>query len=116
MIKANITISEQNLLNGFTPNGYEYQTICDTLEHSKQSIKDVIWECIEIDGIVGDNLIEVIYENNETEEFIIHVDKIIFTNKPSKFIKWGNKIPHLFTVDRNKSIVVNEELNLPLGV
>lgn len=120
MITARITVSPQGLDGKFIQDGCEYQTTCKDLETSKKLVKGVIWQCIELDGLSGRCLVEVFYDDSEKEyldhdEFVIRIDKVVFTDEPSKFVKWGDKKPHIFTVDREKSIVVNEELNLPLG-
>lgn len=121
MVTARITVSSQGLDGKFLQDGCEYQITCKDLETSKKLLKDVIWQSIELDQLIGRCLVEVFYDDNEKEyldheEFVIRIEKIVFTNEPSRFIKWGDKKPHIFTVDKNKSIVVNEELNLPLGI
>ena len=63
------------------------------------------------DGLTGYVNVSVSIESNgeyvDGEEFEILVEKVAFTEQPSKYIKWGNKVPHIFTVDRNNSVVIN---------
>ncbi len=113
MVTARVTISEQDLNGKFKTDGYEYQSVCDTLENSKKSINDIIFECLELDGISGVCFVEVVYDDDkngyiDSDEFTIRIMKVARTDEPSKFVKWGNKKPHIFAIDKNKTVIVNE--------
>ena len=45
-------------------------------------------------------------------------DKIdtVHTDEPSKFVNWGAKKPHIFTVDRKQSVVIYEDTNVQLEI
>lgn len=114
MFITNVVLTQENAGKErriYTGEGCEYRTECDTLENAKLSIKDVIWQSIELDGLTGYVNVSVSIENNgeyvDGEEFEILVEKVVFTEQPSRYVKWGNKVPHIFTVDRNNSVVIN---------
>ena len=47
-------------------------------------------------------------ENNEyysSDECVV-TPEIVRTSEPSKFIMWGNRLPHIFTVDKQRSKLV----------
>lgn len=110
MFKNIITLTQENAgeQRVYTTEGVEYYSECDTLENSKESINNIIWQAIELDGLTG--YVDVVYEIEENgeyvegEEFEIFIDRVVTKfGVPSKYIKWGNKTPHLFEVDREKS-------------
>lgn len=111
MFKNIITLTQENAgeqRRVYNTEGIEYCSECDTLENSKESIGDIIWEAIELDGLTG--YVNVAYEIEENEEYVegeefeIFIDKVVTkSNVPSKYIQWGNKTPHIFEVDRKKS-------------
>lgn len=111
MFKNIITFTQENAgeeRRVYTTEGIEYSSECDTLEHSKESISDIIWEAIEIDGLTG--YVNIIYqiekdgEYVDSEEFEIFIDKVVVkSDTPSKYIIWNNKKPYIFEVDREKS-------------
>ena len=111
MYKNFVTLTQENAgekRRVYTTEGIEYCSKCDTLEHSKDSLNDIIWQAIEIDGLTG--YVYVIYEIEKDgeyvdgEEFEIFIENVVRNfGIPSKYIIWGNKIPHIFEVNRDKS-------------
>lgn len=66
-------------------------------------------QAIEIEGMESDFLLEtLVEENNEyysSDECVV-TPEIVRTSEPSKFIMWGNRLPHIFTVDKQRSKLV----------
>lgn len=121
MYVTNFNIIQEDCNGNFnTLDGHEYITECDTLENAKASIKDVIWQSIELDGLTGNVMIEVSHEHQgeyvDGDTFTIRVDKVVHTDEPSKFVNWGAKKPHIFTVDRKQSVVIYEDTNVQLEI
>ena len=112
MFKTTVDIHEKMLDGSFDTGAYTYVKECDTFEQAKD-IKDLLWQAIEIEGI-GDTecFVEVLTEKNgeylDRDEFVM-ATKIVRTDVPSKFVVWGDMEPHLFEVDKEKS-VLNIEL------
>ena len=42
---------------------------------------------------------------NSSDECVV-TPEIVRTSEPSKFIMWGNRLPHIFTVDKQRSKLV----------
>ena len=119
MYVTNINVIQEDLNGKFnTLDGYEYRTECDTLENAKASIKDVIWQSVELDGLTGNCMIEVSHEYQgeyvDGDDFVIRIEKVVHTDEPSKFVKWGYKKPHIFTVDREKSVIIYDDTDVQL--
>lgn len=121
MYITNVTITQEDLNGNFNNvEGHEYKSECNSLENAKASIKDIIWQSVELDGLSGNCLVEVTHEHQgeyaDGDEFTIRVEKVVHTDEPSKFVNWEGKKPHIFTVDREKSVVIIEDTETPLGV
>lgn len=114
MYTIDIIITEENAKEGrriYTGNSHQYKTTCKKQENIEESIKNIIWESIEIDGLIGYIHVGACIDKNgkyiDTKSYEIDIETIVLTNEPSKYIKWGEKEPYIFTVDREKSIVKN---------
>lgn len=114
MYTIDIIITEENAKEGrriYTGNSHQYKTTCNKYEDIEESIKNIIWESIEIDGLRGyihvGACIDQYYKYIDTKSYEIYIETVVLTNEPSKYIQWGEKEPYIFTVDREKSIVKN---------
>lgn len=122
MFTTNIILTQENNTDDerriYTEDGHKYKTECDTLDNAKLSVNDVIWQSVELDGLIGYVNVEVSISNDEQyvdhDEFEINVKNVVFTDQPSKYVLWGNKTPHIFTVDREKSVVINTETGIQI--
>lgn len=71
------------------------------------SLNDTLRMYVEIDGIPQGANIKVettvmsMHRRDvlQTSTAVIHIDSAVRTDEPSKFIVWGTKAPHIFTVD-----------------
>ena len=71
------------------------------------SDKELFWQAIEIEGFDNTEiLVEVVYEEDgnylDRDEGVM-TSHIVRTNEPSDYIVWGNAVPHIFKIDREKS-------------
>ena len=114
MYTIDIIITAENETEGrriYTGNSHQYKTTCNKQEHIEESIKNILWESIEIDGLIGYIHVGACIDKNgkyiDTKSYEIYIETIVLTNEPSKYIQWGDKEPYIFTVDREKSIVKN---------
>lgn len=119
MYVSNFNIIQEDLNGNFnTLNGHEYRTEHDTLESAKLGIKDIIWQSIELDCLIGLCRVEVSHEHNgewvDGDEFDIRVVKVVRTGEPSKYVKNTERNPLIQTVDKEKSVVIIEETGEPL--
>lgn len=99
---------EKNIRGDFDVEPYEYRKECDT-ENEVKVYEDLLYQAIEIDGLDNAEVYVVaeFTENGEyldRDEFIIR-PHIIRTSEPSKYVKWGDKTPHIFSIDRSRSYI-----------
>lgn len=65
---------------------------------------NVLFSDVELEG----DDVQLVEENNEyysSDECVV-TPEIVRTSEPSKFIMWGNRLPHIFTVDKQRSKLV----------
>ncbi len=106
--RVTVDIHEKTINGVFDTEPYTYIKECDTLEQAK-NIEDLLWQAAEIEGLDDTECFVVVMiekngEYRDTDEFIM-VTKLVRTDTPSKFVVWGNMKPHLFEVDKEKSVL-----------
>lgn len=99
---------EKTLNGSFDSQPHEYRMETDEFP-TAEKLHDLIFQAIEIEGMESDFLLEtLVEENNEyysSDECVV-TSEIVRTSEPSKFIMWGNRLPHIFTVDKQRSKLV----------
>lgn len=99
---------EKTLNSSFDSQPHEYRMETDEFP-TAEKLHDLIFQAIEIEGMESDFLLEtLVEENNEyysSDECVV-TPEIVRTSEPSKFIMWGNRLPHIFTVDKQRSKLV----------
>ena len=108
MFKTQFLITEQTMTGSFDSEPYEYAL--ETEEYpTGQQIRDLVYQAIEIEGIASDCHIQMTVERDgeyfSGDECVVELVKIVRTEEPSKFVKWGDKVPHIFTVDKEQSFI-----------
>lgn len=108
MFKVEFLITEETATGQFDSEPYEY--VLETLKYpTGQQIRDLVYQAIEIEGISSDchlqMTVELDGEYYSGDECIVELTNIVWTEEPSKFIKWGDKVPHIFSVDRDRSVI-----------
>lgn len=108
VFKTEFLITEQAVTGEFNSEPYEYVLETENYPTGKQ-IRDIVYQAIEIEGIASDCHIQMTVEQNgeffSSDECIVELVNIVRTEEPSNFIKWGDKIPHIFTVDKENSFI-----------
>lgn len=107
-VKATFEFYEKNLTGTFDGKPRIYVLHGKSKEEIVES-KDILWQAIEIEGFDNSEvMVAVQFEEDgeylDREEFIMTAN-IVRTDKPSGFIEWGAKRPHIFAVDRNASTI-----------
>lgn len=88
-------------------NAHEYRLETEDYPTFGQ-LKELILQAVEIECLREDFFAEFVTEkdgefvNRETTTVHLHVET---TNRPSKYINWGNKEPTIFGIDREKSVL-----------
>lgn len=103
---SEIDIYEQNENGDFDGEPYVYTLTSNSKSRVKMCM-DVLFEAVEIEGLDNrDILVNItVFKNGryvESDEAIFQT-QITRTDEPSKFIVWGHKKPHIFSIDKNKS-------------
>lgn len=99
---------EKNLNGDFDTEPSEYRKECDT-EDEVKNYEDLLYQAIEIECF-DNSEIYVVAEFTEDgeyldrDEFVIK-PHIVRIDEPSKYIKWGDKTPHIFSIDRARSCI-----------
>ena len=100
--------------------GYGSEPSCYSIEgdsiNEVSDVEDVIWQAVEIEGF--DNRRILVKSRIEDDGEIVCEDKFYVdaeikrTDNPSKFIKWGEKKPHIFEIDKkNSKLTVKEYMS-----
>lgn len=108
MFRTEFLITEQTVTGKFDSEPYEY--VLETEEYpTGQQIRDLVYQAIEIEGISSYCHIQMTVELNgeyfSGDECVVELVKIVRTTEPSKFIKWEDKVPHIFAVDKENSFI-----------
>lgn len=103
---SEIDIYEQNENGDFDGEPYVYTLTSNSKSRVKMCM-DVLFEAVEIEGLDNrDILVNItVFKNGryvESDEAIFQT-QIKRTDEPSKFIAWGHKKPHIFSIDKNRS-------------
>lgn len=103
-----VRIYSESAAGGYAAQPHIYRKTAGSLEEAKNSI-DLIWQAIEIEQLDNQKLYAetVIEKDNEyvdSEAFYIK-SHITRTNIPSALIIWGERKPHIFSIDRNRSLI-----------
>lgn len=108
MFRTKFLICEETVTGQFDSEPYEYVLETENYPTGKQ-IRDLVYQAIEIEGISSDCHLQMTVELDgeyfSGDECIVELVNIVRTEEPSKFIKWGDKVPHIFSVDRDKSFI-----------
>lgn len=108
MYRTEFLITEQTVAGELNSEPYEYVLETEEYPTGKQ-IRDLVYQAIEIEGISSDCYLQMTVEHNgeyfSGDECVIELVKIVRTEEPSRFIVWGDKVPHIFSVDRDKSFI-----------
>lgn len=101
MYKLTLYATQENEYGEFITPNIVLCTESSTKEEVKTKISDLIWKAIELKKLTKDVLIEItIEENNEyndSEEFIINIEKIAYVDETFS------------TIDREQSVVLLPE-------
>lgn len=96
---------EKTLSGLFDAEPHEYRLKTEEYP-TPENIQDVIFQAIEIELMESEFFLELIVENDgkyvNSDECIVYPE-VYRTSEPSSFVRWGNKKPHIFSVDRGKS-------------
>lgn len=112
-ITAIFEFYEKNLNGNFEVEPCTYSLTGETKEEIVNR-KDILWQAIEIDGFDNSEVLVIVnFEEDgeylDRDEFIM-ITNIVRTDKPSRFVEWGNAAPCIFEIDRNSSSI-NIETN-----
>ena len=103
---ADIVNKKEFFSTGFNSTPVVYEAEVENAEAGMMRREDIIWQAIELEGFGEEAVLletELKDENGECidrDECFVIIDTIHHTDEPSKYIIWGNKKPHVFTVDR----------------
>lgn len=105
-VKATFEFYEKTCAGTFDNEPSVYVVEGETKEEILDN-KDVLWQAIEIEGFDNSEvLVMVDFEEDgeylDRDDFIMTA-KITRTDKPSGYVVWGDKKPHIFKIDREKS-------------
>lgn len=107
MYITSVSIYEKNILGKYDTEPIGYRKEAETLEDAKD-ITDILWQAAELDlpDKCTVNVSTLTYTDKDEyidcDDFEIKFD-CKRTTEPSKFIKWGDKKPHIFGIDRAHS-------------
>ena len=91
----------------FTGDPHTYQ-INSTEMPPAEALQDLLYMAMEIDGLNGECLVESTVEKDgeyvQGDAWIVRFVPVL-TDKPSTYVNWGDKKPHIFQLDREKSRV-----------
>lgn len=102
-----------NLNGDFATNpDVRYTKMSESLEEAKD-IKDILWQAVELDGLDGIVCIVEVLVEDESGKYI-DSDELYFQaatvvrdrTKPSEYVIWGRKTPHIFSVVREESVML----------
>ena len=106
--RAEFSLNAKDVVGGFNGQPVEYEVFASTLDELV-NYREVLWKAIEIEGLDNTEvLVSVIYEHNGEyhggDEFVMttHIRR---TKTPSRYIWWGDKKPHIFSIDRVTSYI-----------
>lgn len=87
-----------------------YISNTNSLLNAVKSVNEMIFQAIEIEGFDKAKLsFEYIiskngeYVSGDEGELQVYAER---TKEPSKYVKWGNKEPHIFSLDRNNTELI----------
>ena len=112
-VTATFNFYEKDLSGGFDTEPSTYVA----RGKNKQDILDnmgVLWQAIEIECFGNSEVfVTVDFEENgaylDRDEFVMRTN-VVRTTEPSGFVVWGNKKPHIFKIDKNKSSISIDHL------
>lgn len=110
MVKAKIEFFEKTCAGTFETEPSIY--IAENKTKDEILIQEILWQAIEIEGFDNSEVyVTVDYEEDgeylDRDEFIMKA-KVVRTDKPSRYIVWGDKKPHIFEVDKSRSEIYIE--------
>lgn len=103
---ARFFFCEEDAAGGFDTEPVEYRKSAES-EESLKDYEDLVFQAIEIEGYDrSEVLVTATFTKDgeylDSENFILRVNAVR-TEEPSRFVEWGDKKPHIFTVDRKRS-------------
>lgn len=105
MFKTMFLITEKNCVGQFNGEPYEYLLETEKYPTGKQ-IQDLLFQAVEIEGISSECLVQMTVECDGeyfSGDECVMTCEVVRTEEPSKYVQWGDKEPHIFSVDREKS-------------
>lgn len=113
-VTSRILFYEKNTDGEFNKTPIRYEAEEETIDGAIEYRMDLMWEAIEIEGF-DDSELYVEFELEENGEYVDRDEyfvtlNIVRTEKPSKYINWRGKEPHIFEVDREKSKIIFEDV------
>lgn len=105
MIKATFEFYEKNIAGKFNNEPSVYVATGNRKEDI--NTEDILWQAVEIERFDESEVLVVV----EFEEEGVYLDRdeslmtasIVRTDEPSGWIQWGDKMPTIFKIDRERS-------------
>lgn len=102
-----VEIFEESVCGEYMGDPHVYRKTAETLDEARD-VKELLWMAAEIEGL-DDSVCHVDVEIFDNDKKVVEESKlrvaaeIVRTDVPSPYVIWGDKTPHIFQIDREKS-------------